>query len=559
MRLTARQAPHGAPRRQPVLDVDTLIDDPDTGSSSAAAPAASARRRPPPRSRCARPSAAAGSSSSPSTPPGGWPSRWGSRELDNTPRPVAARIDAGGGRLDAMMLDMKRTFDEVIEAHADPGEGRADLREPLLPGHVVLASPARRSTWRWRSSASCRRPPSDLGPDRRRHPAEPVGARLPRRARAARLASSTGGSSGCSSAPPRPAAGLPAWSFARVGIVTGRAQQAAGGADPQGRADVRRRAGHRVRRASGSGPSQTYGCCRRPGRRSSWSPRPSRDALREASYFVERLAAERMPLAGLVLNRVHRPGRGAVGGAGAGGRGGPGVARRARADGRPAADPRRPDAAGRERERRLAARFMSAVPAGARGRGARAGAGRARPRGAARGGSPPGHPLASRRPTGSAVPLEAAAPAGSAVPPGAPPRWDAVRRSAAYRETAVSGRREITVPADRAPGTRGRRAFPAREMPLDMRLRLAPGASRRGSRELAGDHLIIRSYSALAVSSRPATRPHSAAGAAALGARARSSRPRPRTRSGCPARRRGTPSGTGHDMHIVLARFCAAP
>jgi anion-transporting ArsA/GET3 family ATPase len=34
---------------------------------------------------------------------------------------------------------------------------------------------------------------------------------------------------------------------------------------------------------------------------------PEPDALREASYFVERLAAERMPLAGLVLNRVHMP------------------------------------------------------------------------------------------------------------------------------------------------------------------------------------------------------------------------------------------------------------
>ena len=32
---------------------------------------------------------------------------------------------------------------------------------------------------------------------------------------------------------------------------------------------------------------------------------PEPDALREASYFVERLAEERMPLAGLVLNRVH--------------------------------------------------------------------------------------------------------------------------------------------------------------------------------------------------------------------------------------------------------------
>ena len=32
---------------------------------------------------------------------------------------------------------------------------------------------------------------------------------------------------------------------------------------------------------------------------------PESDALREASYFVDRLASERMPLAGLVLNRVH--------------------------------------------------------------------------------------------------------------------------------------------------------------------------------------------------------------------------------------------------------------
>jgi anion-transporting ArsA/GET3 family ATPase len=33
---------------------------------------------------------------------------------------------------------------------------------------------------------------------------------------------------------------------------------------------------------------------------------PEPDALREASFFVDRLAAEEMPLAGLVLNRMHR-------------------------------------------------------------------------------------------------------------------------------------------------------------------------------------------------------------------------------------------------------------
>src|SRR4029078_11732363 len=35
---------------------------------------------------------------------------------------------------------------------------------------------------------------------------------------------------------------------------------------------------------------------------------PERDALREASDFVERLGEEQMPLAGLVLNRVHTTG-----------------------------------------------------------------------------------------------------------------------------------------------------------------------------------------------------------------------------------------------------------
>ena len=41
---------------------------------------------------------------------------------------------------------------------------------------------------------------------------------------------------------------------------------------------------------------------------------PERDALREAAFFVERLAEEGMPLGGVVINRVHRtaaPGLGA--------------------------------------------------------------------------------------------------------------------------------------------------------------------------------------------------------------------------------------------------------
>ncbi len=52
----------------------------------------------------------------------------------------------------------------------------------------------------------------------------------------------------------------------------------------------------------------TYKLLQAPGTASSWWWRPERDALREAAYFVERLAAEDMPFAGLVLNRVHGSG-----------------------------------------------------------------------------------------------------------------------------------------------------------------------------------------------------------------------------------------------------------
>src|SRR5215213_9112566 len=51
----------------------------------------------------------------------------GLTELDNTPRPVAGVDATAGGRLDAMMLDMKRTFDEVVESQASPEKARQIL------------------------------------------------------------------------------------------------------------------------------------------------------------------------------------------------------------------------------------------------------------------------------------------------------------------------------------------------------------------------------------------------------------------------------------------------
>ncbi|WP_163547816.1 ArsA-related P-loop ATPase [Candidatus Frankia nodulisporulans] len=51
--------------------------------------------------------------------------------LDNTPREVAGIDESAGGRLDAMMLDMKRTFDEIVLAHSSPERAQALLDNPF--------------------------------------------------------------------------------------------------------------------------------------------------------------------------------------------------------------------------------------------------------------------------------------------------------------------------------------------------------------------------------------------------------------------------------------------
>ena len=53
-----------------------------------------------------------------------------------------------------MMLDMKRTFDEVVEAQATPEKAKQILENPFYIALSSLVRRARRSTWRWRSSAS---------------------------------------------------------------------------------------------------------------------------------------------------------------------------------------------------------------------------------------------------------------------------------------------------------------------------------------------------------------------------------------------------------------------
>lgn len=61
----------------------------------------------------------------------------GIEQLDNTPRPVPGVGAEDGGSLDATMLDMKRTFDEVVESQASPEKARQILENPF---YVALSS-----------------------------------------------------------------------------------------------------------------------------------------------------------------------------------------------------------------------------------------------------------------------------------------------------------------------------------------------------------------------------------------------------------------------------------
>ena len=201
-----------------------------------------------------------------------------------------------------MMLDMKRTFDEVVESQATPGEGQADPREPLLHRAVELVRRARRSTWRWRSSASSSATPQRTGTyDLIVVDTPPSRSALDFLDAPERLSSFLDG---------RfvrlllaPARGPARIMTAGLGMVTGALSKILGG---QFLTDLQTFVaaldtvfgGFRAR------AQQTYALLQADGTAFLVVAAPEPDALREAAYFVERLGEERMPLAGLVVNRA---------------------------------------------------------------------------------------------------------------------------------------------------------------------------------------------------------------------------------------------------------------
>jgi anion-transporting ArsA/GET3 family ATPase len=225
--------------------------------------------------------------------------------LDNTPRRVKGIDDSAGGELHAMMLDMKRTFDEIVEAHADGERAAAILGNPFYQSLSAgfagtqeymamekLGQLRARDEW---DLIVVDTPPSRSALDFLDAPKR-LGSFLD--GRLIRLLTA-----------PAKLGGRAGMKFLNVGMsmMTGTLGKLLGG---QLLKDVQTFVsamdttfgGFRTR------ADATYKLLQAPGTAFLVVAAPERDALREAAYFVERLAAEDMPLAGLVLNRVHGSG-----------------------------------------------------------------------------------------------------------------------------------------------------------------------------------------------------------------------------------------------------------
>ena len=223
----------------------------------------------------------------------------GLTELDNTPRPVPG---ISNGSLSAMMLDMKRTFDEVVESHSDPERAQKILSNPF---YEALSSSfagtqeymAMEKLGQLRADESewdliiVDTPPSRNALDFLDAPAR-LGSFLDGRLIRIITAPARGAGRGIGR--------IAAMGF---GIFTNVLSKLLGAqvlADVGNFvADIDTTFGGFRERADA-----TYALLKDSGTEFIVVAAPERDALREASYFVERLNQDGMPLGGLILNRV---------------------------------------------------------------------------------------------------------------------------------------------------------------------------------------------------------------------------------------------------------------
>ncbi len=227
----------------------------------------------------------------------------GLTELDNVPRPVAGIGADSDGELHAMMLDMKRTFDEIVLEHASGDKAAQILDNPFYQSLSSSFSGTQeymameklgqlRATDEW-DLVVVDTPPSRSALDFLDAPKR-LGNFLDGRFIRILMAPVKAGSRTY----------MKALSFG-VSTVTNVMMRVLGAGFLR---DVQTFVaaldtmfgGFRER------ADTTYELLKAPGTAFLVVAAPEPDALREASYFVDRLSTEGMPLAGLVLNRVHR-------------------------------------------------------------------------------------------------------------------------------------------------------------------------------------------------------------------------------------------------------------
>jgi anion-transporting ArsA/GET3 family ATPase len=227
----------------------------------------------------------------------------GLTELDNVPREVKGVTAENGGELHAMMLDMKRTFDEVVLAHAAPERAEEIFANPFYQAMSSSFSGTQeymameklgqlRATGEW-DLIVVDTPPSRSALDFLDAP-QRLSRFLDGRMIRLLLTPARQGGRGVLKVVSS------TFSFFSRTITKILGTQLLTDLSTFVAALDSMFGGFRER------AQQTYELLKTPGTAFLVVAAPEPDAIREASYFAERLSQEDMPLAGLVLNRVHR-------------------------------------------------------------------------------------------------------------------------------------------------------------------------------------------------------------------------------------------------------------
>src|SRR5262245_24238376 len=224
----------------------------------------------------------------------------GLTELDNTPRQVkGTHVD--GGELQAMMLDMKRTFDEVVLQHTDPKRAEEIFANPFYQAMSSTFS----GTQEYMAMEK-------LGQLRARDEWDLIVVDTPPSRSAldfldapARLSRFLDGQMLRLLLAPARAGGRSVFNLvsASFGLFSRTVTKILGA---QLLSDLSGFVGALDSMFGGfrERAEQTYRVLQAPETAFLVVAAPEPDAVREAVYFAGRLAADRMPLAGLVLNRV---------------------------------------------------------------------------------------------------------------------------------------------------------------------------------------------------------------------------------------------------------------